>query len=249
MPAIIITLFELCLLPAALLAAGCIVSLQWAMGSYKLVPRLATLATLMSAMQAALTLPRCLPEAAGQGWADAMYYLGVAVLPLPMIFLIGWRGLRLSAERAHKALGVAFPFVMVGMVLTLFAEGHAMLREAAAPAPFLFFITFYLVNAATTARDNPSTPGRLMMLSLAQMADCLFLYSLGAFLFASYLPTPNSHSLVGTMIPLLIGLGLVQMLVSRWGLSCSWQKSVLAAMSAVLFLPLLTGVAAMVMSY
>lgn len=124
-----------------------------------------------------------------------------------------------------------------------------MLREAAAPAPFLYFMTFYIVNAVMTAKVNPSTPGRLMMLSLAQVADCLFLYSLGAFLFASHLPTPNSQSLIGAMIPLLIGLGLVQMGVSRWGFGCTWQRSVVAAMSAVLLLPLLTGVAAMVMSY
>lgn len=249
MPPVINTLLEFCLLPSVLLAAGCVVSVQWALGSVQLMPKLATLTTVLVALQAALTLPRCLPEAAGQGWADAMYYLGVAVLPLPLIFLIAWRGVRLSAERAHEAMGVAFPFVLVGMVFTLFAEGHSMLREAAAPAPFLYFITFYLINASTTAKVNPSTPGRLMMISLAQMADCLFLYSLGAFLFASYLPAPNSHSLVGAMIPLLIGLGLVQMAMSRWVLGCSWQRSVVAAMSAVLLLPLLTGVAAMVMSY
>lgn len=240
---------EFCLLPAVLLAVGSVVAMQWALGSFKLEPKVAMGACVLAVIQVGMTLPSCLADGAASSWADTAYYAGLTMLPFPMLYLLGWHVLKCSAERAHEALGVAFPFVLVSMVLALFSESNAMLREVAAPAPFLYFITIYLVNAATTARDNPSTPGRIMVLTLAQMADCLFLYSVGAYLLVDYLPAPNSHSLVGAMIPLLIGLGLVQMAVSRWVWGCTWQRSVLAAMSAVLLLPLLTGVAAMVMSY
>lgn len=245
----LINTLELCLLPAVLLAVGSVVAMQWALGSFKLEPKVAIGACAMALIQVGLTLPRCLSDASGCVWADNLYYWGLAILPLPLIFLLAWQVLKCSAERAHEALGLVFPFILVSMVVTLFSEGNAMLREVAAPAPFLYFITIYLVNAASTARHNPSTPGRLMVLTMAQMADCLFLYSIGAYLLVEYLPAPNSHSLVGAMIPLLIGLGLVQMAVSRWVWGCTWQRAVLAAMSAVLLLPMLTGVAAMVMSY
>ena len=106
-----------CLLPVWLQAVVVFAALWWAAWERGAFRRAALFAVLFAGLQSLLLLPggsAVVPLARCVGY-DAVLAVQVLLL-LPGVFLMAWLGMRADIGRAHEAVGMMFPAVLLALL-------------------------------------------------------------------------------------------------------------------------------------
>lgn len=111
-------------------------------------------------LAAAASLQSLVP---GREWDSQM--MVTAVLPLPAVFLLAWRGMGAAAGRAHEAVGCIMPALFAVLYVRGYDAGTMTVSLAAC------FLCFFLPLVVANGTHRVVSVGGVVRLSLAQSAE------------------------------------------------------------------------------
>lgn len=172
-----------------------------------------------------------------------MPFFVLVLLPLPLVFLISWLIMQVTPARAHEAVGVA----VFAPLLPLFMRSSEFEFSPVLLIPFLlaFFLSFWVANMVANRPGGYVSRGGELMLSLAQVADCVVL--LGGYLMVVS-PLVYADERVGSLSALVM-VAVLEFLYALAVLRCSLRLALFAAVVAGLSLPLWIMVIALTVPY
>ena len=172
-----------------------------------------------------------------------MPFFALVILPLPLVFLLAWLVMRAAPSRAHEAAGVA----IAAPLLPLFLRSSEFEFSTVLLIPLLlaFFLSFWVANKIANQPGGYISRGGELLLSLAQVADCVVL--LGVYLMLIS-PLVYADERVGVLTSLAV-IALLEFTCSLLVLRSSLRMALFVAVVAGLLLPLWVMVIALTMPY
>ena len=172
-----------------------------------------------------------------------MPFFVLVILPLPLVFVLAWLGLRSAPARAHEAAGIAIAVPL----LPLFLRSSEFEFSSVLLIPLLlaFFLSFWVANMFANQSGGYLSRGGELLLSLAQVADCVVL--LGVYLMLISLLV-YADERVGALTSLAV-VALLEFICALLVLRSSLRMALFVSVVAGLLLPLWVMVIALTMPY
>ncbi len=229
-----------CLLPVWLQAVVVFAALWWAAWERGAFRRAALFAVLFAGLQSLLLLPSgsaVVPLARCAGY-DAVLAVQVLLL-LPGVFLMAWLGMRADIGRAHEAVGMMFPAVLLALVLRGYDASVLLISLIAC------FLCFYLPNLVANNAGNHVSGVGLMRHALAQTVEYWGVMLVGVML-RYYLP--HIHEFL-TYLCVLAVPAVIEFMVAVTVVGISARRALLWAVLSSMLLPVLWIVCSMMQLY
>lgn len=230
-------------LPLLLQMSVVFMALWWSVGERAAALRAGVLTVAFGVVQMAFLLAGAPPEMNYRPVGFDLCFFSQCILPLPMVFLLAWLGMRATPDRAHDAVGLA----IAAPLLPLFMRSSVLELTPALVVPVLLavFLSFWLSNAAGNHEGRFISRMNELSLSLAQVADCLVLFMVYLMTVAPLVKLPEWGE---TLVP-LIGVALVEFAAALLVLRCSLKRALIVSVAAGLLLPLMVMVVALTLPY
>ena len=172
-----------------------------------------------------------------------MSFFVLVILPLPLVFVLAWMGMRSALARAHEAVGIAIATPLLPLLLR--SSELEFSSVLLIPLLLAFFLSFWLANKFANQSGGYVSWGGELLLSLAQVADCVVL--LGVYLMLIS-PLVYADERVGALTSLAV-VAVMEFVCALLVLRSSLRMALFVAVVAGLLLPLWVMVIALTMPY